>query len=260
MMIQLERKKRELEKDRQRIEITRVELIQRLKDVQKSQTAVAESINGVSLREQKLGELLIGMRDSLRDRGIKVSLAENDTILRIEEDELSFDLGSYKIPERDVAAVNGIGEVLLQWLTPIERRRDLDTVFIEGHTDAVPNSKEMGNWGLSTYRAISLWRYWTEAPGRCSPLKELHSVPSSPSETAKPLISVSGYGETRPTKDLPFELRNRDRGNPKDRRIDIRFTLVSIDKKPLKDIQSELKKSAMEIMAIIEKLDEDVRP
>ena len=38
---------------------------------------------------------------------------------------------------------------------------DYRTIFIEGHTDNRPLQGFMGkgNWGLSTFRAISLWQF-----------------------------------------------------------------------------------------------------
>ena len=262
MMIQLERQRRELEENQQRIEIARVELIKKLQEVRLSQAKVAQAITGVTLREQRLGEMLIGMRDALRDKGISVSLAENDSVLRINEDGLSFALGSHEIPLQQAPTARAIGEVLQEWLSQEERRRDLDTVFVEGHTDAVPNLAEMGNWGLSTYRAISLWRYWTESPAVVPGLASLTNLPSDPEVLARPLISVSGYGETRPvtsstTSDI-VQLTESDssvKGTAKDRRIDIRFTLSSIETKPLDDVYQELKNSEDSLNKIISNLE-----
>lgn len=132
-------------------------------------------------------------------------------------------------------------------------------MFIEGHTDAVPNSALMGNWGLSTYRAISLWNHWTEDPGACSGLTGLRTIASNEAKKTKPLISVSGYGETRPTdssaRQAP-ETPTADRalGVSADRRIDIRFTLAASEKTDLENLHSQMGQMRTKTRALIEKL------
>ena len=125
---------------------------------------------------------------------------------------------------------------LLEALSQPENQALLDTVFVEGHTDSVPNSREMGNWGLSTYRAISLWNFWTDKPGELAGLKALRTLPADAKTAAKPLISVSGYADTRSTHGLMVgQAFKNDRSE--DRRIDIRFTLVSSEKQSLEGLQ-----------------------
>jgi flagellar motor protein MotB len=129
----------------------------------------------------------------------------------------------------------------------------LDTVFIEGHTDSVPNNREMGNWGLSTYRAISLWKFWTETPGQLSELKRLHTIPIDPAQNPKPLISVSGYADTRSTHGL-IDGKGLREDRPEDRRIDIRFTLVSSEKKDLEELHKNLYRLRERTNALIHNL------
>jgi len=134
----------------------------------------------------------------------------------------------------------------------------LDTVFIEGHTDAVRNSKEMGNWGLSTYRAISLWLFWTESPGLCAGLKGLKTPARDASQSERPMVSVSGYGQTRPTGLPPPMLLNPNKpegDNSADRRIDIRFTLAASEKKNLQDVKDQLQQLRDKTRALVEKLE-----
>jgi flagellar motor protein MotB len=185
--------------------------------------------------------------------GIEVIIAENSTVLRIPEEQLQFDLGKYDIPADCNNSANTIGEALLKALNQERKRSLLDTVFIEGHTDSVPNSRKMGNWGLSTYRAISLWRFWTVSPGNLAALKDLHTIPSDPSHPAKQLISVSGYADTRSTHEF-LNNRNTKKDRPEDRRIDIRFTLISSEKRSLEDLHESLRKLRQKTSSIIEKL------
>jgi flagellar motor protein MotB len=197
--------------------------------------------------------MLEGIQQDLKDRGVEVIVAENGSVLRIPEQGLSFALGKYDIPPTFEPNATAIGQALAHALEQEANRRMLDTVFIEGHTDAVQNSREMGNWGLSTYRAISLWNYWTLRPGELSRMRELHNLPSNPDQRPRPLVSVSGYAETRSTHP-PEIAATMKPDRPEDRRIDIRFTLSASEKKHLKDLQVDLKAMKAKTDALIEKL------
>lgn len=256
MMIQLHLKQKELEEDRQKVRLSLIELRESLAEIQETQEAVASALEGVGLREKSLEGMLEEIRKDLKEQGIEVIVTENGTVLRIPEKALSFRLNRFEIQEQYRPAANLIGAALLKALRSEQNRRILDTVFIEGHTDAVPNRGDMGNWGLSTYRAISLWLYWTEDPGLHAELKKLRSLAQDGGKGERPLISTSGYAETRPTGVLPPEaLENGDPGNPADRRIDIRFTLASQEKRDLAGLQEKLKRMRTKTDELIEKLE-----
>jgi flagellar motor protein MotB len=111
----------------------------------------------------------------------------------------------------------------------------------------------MGNWGLSTYRAISLWLYWTETPGAYAELKRIRSLAQ---DKERPLISISGYADTRPIGlGLVREGSSVEIGNPADRRIDIRFTLASQEKKDLSELQVPFQKMRSETDNLIKMLE-----
>jgi flagellar motor protein MotB len=243
----------ELKKKKDTVTIAMEELVQALNDIQRVQEKIAIALQSVSLREGSLAGMLRGVQNELTEQGIKVVLAENDTVLRIPEQQLQFALGKYEIPPAHARSANIIGRALLNALSKPENRALLDTVFIEGHTDSVPNSREMGNWGLSTYRAISLWNFWTEKSGELSDLKTLRTAPADPNVAAKPLISVSGYADTRSTHGLidGFSLKNE---RSEDRRIDVRFTLVSSEKQSLEGLQGDIKQMRIKTDNLVGKL------
>jgi flagellar motor protein MotB len=259
-LIELEKKKDALRKQEEALKkqvdaitVTKGELLKSLEEIQKFQGSIAISLEGVSLRERALSVMLKGIQDDLKERGIEIVLAENGTVLRIPEQQLQFALGKYEIPLAHTGPASAIGQALFQALSKAENRTLLDTVFVEGHTDSVPNSREMGNWGLSTYRAISLWNFWTDKPGELAELKSLRTLPADPKIPAKLLISVSGYADTRSTHGLldGLTLKN-DRAE--DRRIDIRFTLVSSEKQSLEGLRGILKAMSDKTNSLIEKL------
>jgi len=194
-----------------------------------------EAIREIAKAEQVRSDLLREIESELNERSIPVRITDNDTVLRIPEDVLTFKQSSFDIPSdkhsREVALE--IGQVLYQSITKDDRWQYLDTIFIEGHTDKVPyhNRKIKGNWGLSTFRAISVWDYWSVAMDKGKRLEDLRN------HVGNKLFSVSGYAESRPVScsnadpnvdnpELCPEGRIAERDSlQKNRRIDIRFTV-----------------------------------
>jgi flagellar motor protein MotB len=252
-MLELQKRKDELKQEQDKIKITLVELVGSLEEIQKVQESIATSLHGISEKERSLTGMLEGIQKNLKEKGVPVIVAENGSVLRIPEQGLHFDLGKYDISSAHADTVLAIGEALAHALEQEANRSMLDTVFIEGHTDAVPNSKEMGNWGLSTYRAISLWNYWTVKPGSLSRLAGMLTIPLDPGQSPRNLISVSGYGETRSTH-TPEIAATLKSDRPEDRRIDIRFTLAVGEKKKLGDLQQNLKTMRDKTGQLIDKL------
>lgn len=185
-----------------------------------SEVAKAESLKRVILQEVK---------ESLEKQLIYVEISDNESILRIPESLLTFETNQFEIPANQIMqkSLKKIGEVLYSSLAKENRTKLMDTIFVEGHTDRRPSNRFFGNWGLSTFRAISVWNYWNHPNDNQFPLWQLKN------HQGKPLFSVSGYGKTRPlviSEKTRIDLK-------KDRRIDIRFTV----KKPaIKDYKTIL--------------------
>jgi flagellar motor protein MotB len=256
MMIQLYLKQQQLKQDQEKIRVTLIELMDSLNEIQRTQEAIADALQGIGFREKNLEGMLEGIQKQLKKQGIEVIIAENGTVLRIPERALSFELSKFEIQNQYKRTADLIGLALLTALRQDVNRKLLDTVFVEGHTDSVPNRREMGNWGLSTYRAISLWLHWTENPGNYAALKSLKSAATSTARVEKPLISTSGYADTRPSaigKPSPSYLLEES-GNPADRRIDIRFTLASSEKKDLSALRGKLDHMRSKTSDLIRKL------
>jgi flagellar motor protein MotB len=181
-----------------------------------------QAIKQIAEAEQVRKDLLREIEEELKNRNIPVHISDNDTVLRIPENVLTFRQGKFNIPtdEYHQRITMEIGKVLFAVINRDERWRYLDTIFIEGHTDHVPykNRAIKGNWGLSTFRAISLWNYWNDRMPNGERLEELYN------HTGKKLFSVSGYAETRPDQSTVEEPDSKI-SLQKNRRIDIRFTV-----------------------------------
>jgi flagellar motor protein MotB len=207
---------------------------------------IDQSLDKVGQRRKALHRIISDIKADLEKQGVAVTPDLANLCLRFRDDKegsaaprkLLFDKGSSEIPLESQQTASIIGESLLKALSDAENKRLIDTVFVEGHTDSIPNSRPKGNWGLSAERAISLWQFWTENPGKLASLKGLRSISEQGDE--KPMISVSGYADTRSTySKIPLSALPNDR--PDDRRIEIRFTLAASEKEGLEDIDTAWK-------------------
>lgn len=184
---------------------------------QKSEKIEA-SIQELQRAEEARRNILVDIKEELAKQNIHVEIVENDTVLRIPESTLSFESGKDTLPENEKTQteVAAIGDALHKAITKQERWKYLDTVFVEGHTDSVNiGYRGKGNWGLSTDRAVSIWKLWQEKNTLMPKLNELKNF------NDQLLFSVSGYADTRRI-DL-FEQSETQRA--RNRRIDIRFTV-----------------------------------
>lgn len=178
---------------------------------------VNDAIREIAKAEQVRRDILQDIEAALKEKNIDVQISDNHTVLRIPDNILSFANNEYLIPESGGMreTVIEIGRVLYSAIAKKNRWQHLDTVFVEGHTDRRPSLRHMGNWGLSTFRAITVWKYWNEN------LPDAMRPSNLKNHLGDPLFSVSGYGATRPAQLVQIT----EEEFQKNRRIDIRFTV-----------------------------------
>jgi flagellar motor protein MotB len=186
-------------------------------ELNQKKTNLMEKSKEIAKAEKVRRDVLTEIKKTLAQKGITVEVSENHSVLRIPNKQLSFKSDEHKIPKRFQKDILEIGSALYSAVIKKNRQLYLDTIFIEGHTDNLKTSREMGNWGLSTFRAISIWNFWlTNLPKqKSSGLKSLKNKDNTP------LFSMSGYAETRPIS----KNQASDLARAKNRRIDIRFTI-----------------------------------
>lgn len=136
---------------------------------------------------------LVDSRDLSKD--VQVEQVSAGVLLRF-KDEILFDVAQADLKPNAKNTLQKLGEIL--------RAYD-KSIRIEGHTDNVPinTSRFRSNWELSTARAISVVRYFTEelpADQRIVPTK----------------FEVSGYGEYHPIAN-----NDSEQNKQKNRRIEI---------------------------------------
>jgi len=209
-----------------------LQLMEIQQELKERQVRFDEEVLELKKAEEIRRTILDEAVDALRKRGIEVEVSQNHTVLSIPNELLGFDTGAYEINAGYRAQALEIGKVLNQVISRDNRVDFLDTIFIEGHTDNRPLLGFMGkgNWGLSTFRAISLWQFWEDSFSDEKSLSRLHN------KDGAPLFSVSGYAETRPV--VSNQITEED--FKRNRRIDIRFTIRRPDSTQYEQIKEFL--------------------
>lgn len=194
------------------------DLTARIDTLQDQRSAIGDEVAKLSTAESVRAQVLTETSQRLADLGITVEIDDGQSLLSIPSEELGFASGSYAISADHRSRALAIGGALQEILSEGDRAQHLDTVFIEGHTDARPFAglNGMGNWGLSTFRAISLWQLWVEE------LPDDRRLDTMKNAAGDDLVSVSGYAHTRPLEGSATGLLDA----PENRRIDIRITIV----------------------------------
>lgn len=193
------------------------------------QELLLDQVGSLRVAEDVRTEVLREIEAELVSRGIQVTVNEDNTVLSIPSSLLGFDSASYEIKPQYADVALTIGSVVTDVITEGDRQKFLDTVFVEGHTDsqAYEGLEGTGNWGLSTFRAISLWNLWG------SSLPEDVRPNNLKTADGRPLFSVSGYADTRPAN----ASQTTDADRSVNRRIDIRFTIIRPSNDDLLDIE-----------------------
>src|SRR5699024_2212762 len=205
-----------------------MELTHEKKAAEQQQVEFASQVRTLSGAEDDRASMVQSIAADLQAQGIEVSVNDDSSVLSIPTELLGFEAASYEIDAEYHDVALAIGVSIGEHLREDDAFVNIDTVFIEGHTDnrAYNGLAGTGNWGLSTFRAISLWRLWeSDLPG-----SDRLDTLSRPDGT--PLFSVSGYGQTRPATDS----QRTDAERAANRRIDIRFTEVGLTAEDLEEI------------------------
>lgn len=202
-------------------------------EAEAQQRAFDAQIGTISEAEDIRAAILAETHARLQEAGVEVVVNSDTSVLSIPTEALGFASGSYAIDAQYAERAALIGRILSEVIGKDGRAEFLDTVFVEGHTDSEPfvGPSGMGNWGLSTFRAISLWNLWDES---LPPAERLDSLTNA---EGRPLFSVSGYADTRPAPDAPTGVIDFA-GN---RRIDIRITIVRPNSEELRQISDEFR-------------------
>lgn len=195
---------------------------------------IMQIASGEEIRSEMVGEIA----SALVDLGIDAQANDDGAVLSVPSSVLGFDGASYEIKDQYKENANELGKKISLALQDKNRAAVIDTITIEGHTDNVPHEglSGTGNWGLSTFRAISLWQLWD------SELQGKSRITDLTNRKGDYILSVSGYAETRPVQ----AEQASDKQRAKNRRIDIRFLLSPPKAEDVADSLESIMDSASE--------------
>lgn len=210
-----------------------LQLNQKQSSLDEQQAHFSRQIGTLQNAESVRKAMVVDIQKTLKAKGLEVIVSEDSSVISIPSERLGFQASSYSIEDSHREVARAIGTVMSDALRDENRTKYFDTVFVEGHTDNrnFDGLEGTGNWGLSTFRAISLWNLWEEDLPKESQLGQLENANGSP------LFSVSGYGETRPITSKQTTEAERSTN----RRIDLRFTIVRPTAQDLLDLENKAK-------------------
>jgi len=221
----------------QKEEKSRADLEKVIEINKKTKEVYAETVKQLVNSNEYRKEMLSQLEKSLAARGVNVEIDEKHGVLRLTEQAIQFGSGEIELVESQFEKLKIIGDVMATILpcysaNPPEVRVDghvcrkelsgqIDSVFIEGHTDnnpvapyGVSGYRFKDNWELSALRAV--YTYYKLIPERPLLLQMKNT-------NDQPIFNVSGYGEGRP---LPGHLHAEPAADAENRRIDIRFIMT----------------------------------
>ena len=190
---------------------------------------IVKTINHLEYLQEQRNDMLEQVKKSLEKDNIHVEIADNGEVLRLLNSTLSFESNQSEISKDQSIQQNltKIAQEIHKALLYNDRQKYFNTIFIEGHTDSQNTTMINGNWGLSSFRAISLWNFFDSIDLKPKFSEFKNSLDQN-------LFSISGYAQTRKI----IQNDNTDAKREKNRRIDIRFTLHTPTSKELEKLIS----------------------
>lgn len=159
-------------------------------------------------------ELLQEIKQEMENEGYtQLMIIENQGVMRLEQGVL-FNTGEAELLDQGKEILDVLGTTMYIVLSKPKYDGEVNTIFIEGHTDSDPIVSAIdfqSNWDLSAYRAINTWRYLRRAEIRLDSLIN---------DNREPIFSISGYADSRPVASNETEIGKRN-----NRRIDFRINM-----------------------------------
>ncbi|WP_233350512.1 OmpA/MotB family protein [Henriciella barbarensis] len=192
-------------------------------ELSESQLEYQETVAALSSAQSTRTALLQALEQTLRERGVQVTIDTQTGVLRLPE-EVLFAKGAWELAPTNLQKIETVAATMAEILpcytygascAPQNRARHrVDAIFIEGHTDSDPMRGQMDNYDLSMRRAVNTFR----ALRVSAPL--LETLRNGPDAEAQSILGVSGYGPDR-----PIDIGDTEDAKSRNRRIDLRFLM-----------------------------------
>ena len=203
-----------------------------------------QEVKALRANKEARNELLTELEKSLKAAGVEVQIDLEQGVLRLPE-EILFASGRTHFDRSGLENIRKLATALSLVLpcyvanrlnAPYCKLNNLnrheavvDAVFIEGHTDDIPVSRNLrrfrNNWELSTARSIETFKKLSDyGKDMIYDASDLMGLSNSKSEV---IFGVSGYADQRPVvQNVDSVTRSRNR------RIDLRFIMEPPEVEP----------------------------
>lgn len=175
---------------------------------------ITNVIDDITKSNETRTKILNEIKVEMENEGYsQVFVNPNKGVLRLEQGIL-FNTGEADLLNSGKELLNVLSFVMYNVLTKPEYSGEVNTIFIEGHTDSDPVNFSVefdSNWDLSAYRAINTWRFMRTSESRLDSLKN---------DIDEKMFSISGYADSRPVTS-----NDTEEGKRKNRRIDFRINM-----------------------------------
>lgn len=175
---------------------------------------ITNVIDDITKSNETRAKILNEIKDEMEEEGYtQLVVIENQGVMRLEQGVL-FNTGEAELLNSGREILNVLGKVMYSVLSKPEYEGEVNTIFIEGHTDSDPivfSDEFESNWDLSAYRAINTWRYLRVSETNLEFLQN---------DIGEPMFSISGYADSRPVSSNKTE-----EGKRNNRRIDFRINM-----------------------------------
>lgn len=175
---------------------------------------ITNVLDDITKSNETRAKILNEIKNEMEKEGYsQLVIIENQGVMRLEQGVL-FDSGEAELLNSGKEILNVLGKVMYSVLSKPEYEGEVNTIFIEGHTDSDPvvfSAEFESNWDLSAFRAINTWRFMRVSET---------NLDSLINDNNDPMFSISGYADSR------SEYSNdTEEGKSKNRRIDFRINM-----------------------------------
>ncbi len=205
-----------------------------------------ESVNEPPLHVDPLAEVVNNIGDELKYEGIPITVDPTSGVISLPTDML-FSVGRSDLAPGGIHVLQVIA-TKLQHILPcyVDSQRqnlptdcpknslhvDIETLLIEGHTDATPLQRgEYTNWHLGLDRARTIYKMFEQ--------QGMHTLKNG---RLQPILGISSYADERPTDTSNSE---------KNRRVELRFILA---------FQANTSPYATNVMSLLKKTQGQTQP
>ena len=192
-----------------------------------------------------LGSAVGTIGEKIRQSGVPVAIDPASGVITLPADTLfpkglaELNTGGMVVLGRAKVALNGILPCYIYSerknrsnCPPNPNEVEIETIFIEGHTDATPLQRGIyTNWHLGLDRAHAVYDVLT-----------VGSMQNFKNERSLDVVGISSYADKRPNKDDPKD-------DAKNRRVELRFVLA---------FKAQVNKSAPDVKSVQDKLQKSV--